>query len=283
MATSRVGRVGIIGGGVGGCSAAKTISNALGSAVEVTVYEIGRGPGGRAATRRTREFPTLHVNHGAPTAQIVTEEGRKAIEAAGGEEVKGGHGTLNSSTGEFQEKEEGGWLFVGEGGVMGNLAASLIEGTGANVKTKYNSMVRGLERAPNGDDGSWILRNGAGEILGEADWLVVAGSGVAHPRWTAPFGNEPPLVEAAKALGDSQLDSSLKAIASQTASPVIAVFFVLSGSEAQRWLYLPFKVAKIEGNEVLGKVMIQRTGEEGYEVAVVLHSSRAFAETNKGV
>ncbi|GMH53589.1 hypothetical protein TrST_g6848 [Triparma strigata] len=283
MATSRVGRVGIIGGGVGGCSAAKTISNALGSAVEVTVYEIGRGPGGRAATRRTREFPTLHVNHGAPTAQIVTEEGRKAIEAAGGEEVKGGHGTLNSSTGEFQEEEEGGWLFVGEGGVMGNLAASLIEGTGANVKTKYNSMVRGLERAANGDDGSWILRNGAGEILGEADWLVVAGSGVAHPRWTATFGNEPPLVEAAKALGDSQLDSSLKAIASQTASPVIAVFFVLSGSEAQRWLDLPFKVAKIEGNEVLGKVMIQRTGEEGYEVAVVLHSSRAFAETNKGV
>jgi hypothetical protein len=119
--------------------------------------------------------------------------------------------------------------------------------------------------------------------LGEADWLVVAGSGVAHPRWTATFGNEPPLVEAAKALGDSQLDSSLKAIASQTASPVIAVFFVLSGSEAQRWLDLPFKVAKIEGNDVLGKVMIQRTGEEGDEVAVVLHSSRTFAETNKGV
>jgi hypothetical protein len=57
-------------------------------------------------------------------------------------------------------------LYIGKGGVMGNLAASLIEGTGANVKTKYNSMVRGLERAANGDDGSlsWILRNGAGKL-----------------------------------------------------------------------------------------------------------------------
>jgi len=68
---------------------------------------------------------------------------------------------------------------------MGNLASSLIEGT--EVQTKWSSMVRGLSRE---DDGTWILRNGQGEILGEADWLVVAGSGIAHPRWTATFGNE---------------------------------------------------------------------------------------------
>jgi len=122
MATSSC-RVGVIGGGIGGCSAARIISKSLGSATEVTIFEIGRGPGGRSATRRTREFPGLHVNHGAPSAEIVTEEGRRAMEEiVGAEEVKGGHGTLNCGTGEFKEREEGGW--VGEGGEVGPVGPS---------------------------------------------------------------------------------------------------------------------------------------------------------------
>jgi len=94
---------------------------------------------------------------------------------------------------------------------------------------------------------------------------------------------QPPLLEAAKNLEDSQLDASLNAIASQMASPLIAVFFVVSGPEAQKWLNLPFKVAKAEGSNILGKIVVQRTGEESDEVAVVLHSSRDFAEKNTGV
>jgi len=36
----------------------------LSQGVDVTVFEMGRGAGGRMATRKTREFPGLAINHG---------------------------------------------------------------------------------------------------------------------------------------------------------------------------------------------------------------------------
>jgi predicted NAD/FAD-dependent oxidoreductase len=32
----------------------------------VTIFEMGRGAGGRMATRKTRDMPGLAINHGAP-------------------------------------------------------------------------------------------------------------------------------------------------------------------------------------------------------------------------
>ncbi|KAH8056717.1 hypothetical protein JL720_14187 [Aureococcus anophagefferens] len=55
-------------------------------------------------------------------------------------------------------------------------------------------MVRGIERT---GDGAWALRGTDGAELGRFDWLAVSGSGVAHDRWTATFGGEPPLKAAA--------------------------------------------------------------------------------------
>ena len=47
-------RVGIVGAGVSGCTLARKLKDA---GVDVTVFEMGRGAGGRMATRKTRDFP----------------------------------------------------------------------------------------------------------------------------------------------------------------------------------------------------------------------------------
>ena len=46
-------RVGVVGAGISGCTLAKKLKDA---GVDVTVFEMGRGAGGRMATRKTREF-----------------------------------------------------------------------------------------------------------------------------------------------------------------------------------------------------------------------------------
>ena len=52
-----------MGAGMAGCSLARTMADA---GVEVHLIEMGQGPGGRMATRKTRDVPGLAVNHGAP-------------------------------------------------------------------------------------------------------------------------------------------------------------------------------------------------------------------------
>ena len=58
-------RVAIIGGGVSGCASARRLAQ-LAPTAQITLYEIGRGPGGRASTRKTRSLPGVCINHGAP-------------------------------------------------------------------------------------------------------------------------------------------------------------------------------------------------------------------------
>merc|ERR1719382_453558 len=61
-------RIAVVGGGVSACSLAYALRDQLASkTLSLTLFEMGRGPGGRASTRTTREFPDLHVDHGAPS------------------------------------------------------------------------------------------------------------------------------------------------------------------------------------------------------------------------
>eukprot|EP00292_Cryptomonas_paramecium_P017760 CAMPEP_0113665304 /NCGR_PEP_ID=MMETSP0038_2-20120614/2231_1 /TAXON_ID=2898 /ORGANISM="Cryptomonas paramecium" /LENGTH=109 /DNA_ID=CAMNT_0000580643 /DNA_START=80 /DNA_END=405 /DNA_ORIENTATION=+ /assembly_acc=CAM_ASM_000170 len=59
----RMPRVAVIGAGIAGCSAARVMKDA---GADVEVFEMGFGPGGRMASRKTREVPGLSINHGAP-------------------------------------------------------------------------------------------------------------------------------------------------------------------------------------------------------------------------
>jgi len=280
--------VAIIGGGIAGCAAARSLAetNSGGTKNRITIYEIGRGPGGRASTRKSRKIPPLRINHGAPCADISTPAGRDAVRDLGLPPFVGRVGAIDASSGRFAPRADDGGdppLYVtGGNDEMANLASSLLADLRppSALATRYSTMVRGLSK--NHGDGRWQLHDKSGATVGSADWIIVAGSGVAHPRWTDTFGGPPPLVAAAATLQDPILDRALAAIALQDASPVLAVFFYCTGETAQPWIKLGLNVGEFcDKNPVLSKVIVQPNTEGG--CAVVLHSTAAFAHANTGV
>lgn len=288
-------RVAILGGGVAGCASARRLAELAPPSTRITLYEMGRGPGGRASTRKTRSAPDIYINHGAPYAEIRSSMGRSLMSSLGPSRVapfSGIRGSLDSSTGRFSRAEEEGVDYVtGTRGEMSQISSSLISSdTLPSIETRYSTMVRHLSRSS--DNGEWELRDKSRQLVGSADWLIVAGSGIAHPRWTDAFGGHPPLVAAETERPDPKLREALDAIAAQQASPVMAVFFSCSGSIARQWLSLGFNVADVEGSSILSKVMIQGgntndgdgDGDDDDEwCSIVLHSTEDFAVQNSGV
>ena len=273
--------VAIIGGGIAGVAAAKQLAATLpDSPNQITLYEIGRGPGGRSATRRTRSIPDFRINHGVPYADISTREGMAVISSLGQsvQPYVGKRAVIDGKSGTVVEREvnKDVQLVVGANGEMANIAASLLP----NITTAYSTMVRGLARGTGANE-PWILYDKQQAELGRADWLIVAGSGIAHPRWSETFGGPPPLVEAAAKLNDPALNESLAVIGKQTAAPVLAVLFYATGAAAQAWQRLSFDVATIRDHDVLAKISIQPCGPTG--CSVVLYSTSRFARENTGV
>merc|ERR1711865_511964 len=133
-----------------------------------------------------------------------------------------------------------------------------------------------------------------GNVIGTADWLVIAGSGVAHPRWSNTFSGEPPLIAAEQFCPDPQLRKTLDVIAQQQVSPVLAVFFACSRSAARQWLARNYNVVEVTNSAILSRLVIQgdeRGGvskdnggdDEDSWCSVVLHSTEEFARKNSGV
>jgi len=221
-------------------------------------------------------------------------------------EFRGLRGWIDSTSGGFtsfeEEEEEEDALFVtGTNNEMSNLASSLLSSSTskASITTRYSSMIRSLSHipspsSPNGQ--RWQLHDKSGTTLGSADYLIVAGSGIAHPRWTDTFGGDPPLVAAASAMNnnnDAILNNALASIARQKADPILAVMFYCTGDAATQWRKLGFQIGKLRNtnnnnndgqshDEVLSKIIIQPHEEDG-GCAVVLHSTVEFARANTGV
>ncbi|VEU39268.1 unnamed protein product [Pseudo-nitzschia multistriata] len=287
-------RVAIIGGGVSGSASARRLAQ-LAPSARITLYEMGRGLGGRASTRKTRSVPHIYINHGAPYADVRSKLGRSLISSlgpSGTAPFSGVRGFLDSKTGTFAPgdgEKEGVDYVTGAKGEMSQIASAMISGI-PSIDTKFKTMIRGLSRSPSGE---WQLLDKSEEVIGSADWLIVAGSGVAHLRWSKTFGGEPPLIAAEKARPDPKLREALDAIASHEASPVLAVFFSCSGPTARKWLSLDFDVADVNGSSILSRIMIQGKQKDknssqsdggGDEwCSVVLHSTEEFALQNSGV
>lgn len=281
--------VAIIGNGIAGASVARRLALTRPDAFSpISLYEIGRGPGGRAATRRTRSIPELRINHGAPYADISTRTGRELLASLGDATTAytGPRCTLDGPTGAVapRRQEPGTALITGRDSEMANIAGDLLRDDEnrllAPITTHYSSMVRGLSRGRASDD-PWVLSDKNGEEIGRADWLIAAGSGIAHPRWSATFGGEPPLVGAASDLGDARLNDALEVVAQQTAAPVLTVLLYCTGDLAAQWQSLAFRDAVVADHAVLSKISIQPCGEA--RCAVVLHSTDDYAAGNAGV
>lgn len=281
--------VAIIGNGIAGAAAARQLSLTMPEQLErITLYEIGRGPGGRASTRKTRAIPALGINHGAPYADITTPEGLELLSSLGDAitPYTGVRCVLDGNTGACQRRETlaGEALITGNNGEMAAIAGALMlddhNAPLPRINSAYSTMIRGLSRS-DGEEAPWRLRDKNGEEVGRADWLVVAGSGIAHPRWSDTFGGEPPLVAVASTLADAPLNEALGIIAGQTAAPVLTVLMHCTGDVAEQWQRLGFNDGQIAHHSVLAKVSIQPCGTE--RCSVVLHSTIDYARSNAGV
>jgi predicted NAD/FAD-dependent oxidoreductase len=299
-------RIALVGGGVGACSVAYGLREHLRAAkATISLFEMGRGPGGRAATRGTRERPELSVNHGAPAFAAHTPEftalcdGLAAsaggvIERVAPSSSKAMRFGVIKPDGSFEVEDamKSPTRFAPlDGSGMGSFCDSLLRGgeppsSPLLAETAFGSMVGSVEAVVRskptdsqrkGGSTQWALSSNKGEPLGTFDFLVVSSTAIAHPRWRTTFGGEPPLVEAAASLGDPHLDAALSALVPLSSKPVTACLLAFEAEAAAAWASLPFFKAAVEGDETLSRVVVQRINPS--LTAVVLHSTHEFARS----
>ena len=236
----------IVGAGVAACSLVAALRQ-QGWAGSVTLLESGRGPGGRAATRRSRRDLELAIDHGAPLFNV-TASGPPALLRAlqQGGWIRPFEGAIRSLDGAGQigaaldDGLTGGSLWQGSGG-MDRLAAGLLALAGGHAgvtQLRSNTLVRRL-RPTGGPRPSllWALERDDGTPLLRSRWLVLSGTLLAHPRCQQALGWEDvPLQQAAAALDDAQLHEAAAALAAIEATASSNLLLRLPPEQGQLWL-----------------------------------------------
>jgi photolyase PhrII len=182
--------VAVIGAGVAGLAAARTLAD---QNHDVTVFEKSRGRGGRAATRHIPDAPVgeVAVDHGA---QYFTARDprfrRRAVSWAQRGVVAAWRGRFGVvADGTIMPAGEGDERWVGVPG-MSALGRMLSEGLDLRLSTR----VAPPERMPDG----WLLTDDAGAYLGRFDRVLVA---VPAPQAVALLAGAPALAARAAAVG----------------------------------------------------------------------------------
>ena len=294
MAPPAPSAISVIGAGVAGCALVAGLRRG-GWSGELSLWESGRGPGGRTATRRSRQDAGLRIDHGAPLFNISgTPPVLLAPLLAGGmiEAWREPRGRLDA-TGQLHPEDNRdplaeGELYRGVGGMDGlcaGLLALAAEHTAPApaVTAHYGILVSDLAVAPNG---RWQLFDRDRQLLAEVDWLVLAGSLLAHPRSRLLLAwDSVPLQTAAQSLADPDLQHGLAALASIRSEARSNLMLVAEGADAAAWLRCPFRLlrfdAAAEQHWRLSRLSIQPL-EDG-RVAVVAHSSAIFAAEHLSV
>jgi hypothetical protein len=127
----------------------------------------------------------------------------------------------------------------------GLLALAQTQGPPPSPTCHYDTLVRHLAVRP---EGGWRLADGNGAVLGEADWLVLTGTLLAHPRAMERFGwSEVPLQQAAEGLDDADLASALATLARMGMEARTNLMLTIEPAAAARWLALPFRLLSFNG------------------------------------
>ncbi|MEA5392190.1 NAD(P)-binding protein [Cyanobium gracile UHCC 0139] len=244
----------MVGAGVAGCALAAGLRRG-GWAGSIVLWEAGRGPGGRAATRRSRHDPGWQIDHGAPLFNLLEgpEPELVAPLLAGGwiepwrepAALLDGDGGLGPADGDPLLR---GRLYRGRKG-MDDLGRGLLalaaQAPAGYLDGRYGTLVRHLEARPGG---GWRLADAAGTVQGEADWLVLTGTLLAHPRARQRFGwPQVPLQQASQGLGDAGLEAALASIASMEMEERTNLMLTIETAAAARWLALPFRLLGFDG------------------------------------
>lgn len=245
----------VIGAGVAGCALAAGLRRG-GWGGSIVLWEAGRGPGGRAATRRSRQDPGWQIDHGAPLFNLLEDPEPELVAPllAGGwiepwrqqAAVLDRAGNLGPADGDPLLR---GRLYRGRQGMddlaRGLLALAEAQGPAESLDGRYGTLVRHLEARPGG---GWRLADATGAVQGEADWLVLTGTLLAHPRALERFGwPQVPLLQASRGLGDAELEAALAAIASMDMDVRTNLMLTIEPAAAARWLALPFRLLGLDG------------------------------------
>jgi len=282
--------LGIVGAGPAGCALAAAL-RLRGWPGAITLLEIGRGPGGRAATRRSRHDPALSLNHGAPLFNLRggTPEPFLLEPLRQGGWIEPFEGPIRSLDGNGQlgpaidDGFSDGSLWRGRGG-MERLSGGLLElaqSAAGRTELRSGCLVRHLQPQPDG----WTLADADGEPLLHCRWLVLSGTLLAHPRCRQVFGwGDVPLHTAAAQRHDPQLLEACAALAAMGSQASSNLLLPLPPEPAAVWQRQPWRLlqcsAEAQGRWGLRRVSLQAQGP-GW--AVVAESSAAFAERHRGV
>jgi predicted NAD/FAD-dependent oxidoreductase len=282
--------LGIIGAGPAGCALAAAL-RLRGWGGTITLLEIGRGPGGRAATRRSRSDPALAINHGAPLFNI-----RSAPEPCLLEPLRRG-GWIEPFTGAIHSLDgsgdlgpaindgfSSGRLWQGRGG-MEQVCRGLLDlaqGQAGHTELRGGCLVRQLQPQPD----CWTLTDPDGQPLLHCRWLVVSGTLLAHPRCQRVFGwGDVPLRSAAAKHNDPQLLEACGALAACGSQASSNLLLTLPAAAAEAWRQQPWRLLQFtpaaQARWGLRRVSLQPQGDQ--RLAVVAESSATFAERHLDV
>ncbi len=274
----------MIGAGVGGCALAAALRQQgwLGS---MALLEIGRGPGGRTATRRSRSDRQLALNHGAPLFNITASPEPQLLEPLrrGGwiSRFQGAVGSLDEhgKVGAAIANDPlcSGTLWQGSP-QMDHLCSGLLALAQEAAPTPLISgtLVRHLEATANG----WRLIGQQGNTLLHCQWLVLSGTLLAHPRCQTVFGwDDVPLQVAAEQSGDPQLQQACAALAALPSQASSNLLLSLPADQAGAWRQQPWRLLQFNGAAQkrwgIRRVSLQAMAPERW--GVVVESSPTFA------
>ena len=279
----------MIGAGVSGCALAAELRR-LGWRGALTLLEIGRGPGGRSATRRSRRDPALAINHGAPLFNITASPEPQLLEPL----RRGGWlqpfaGAMHSLDAQGQlgplrnDPFCSGQLWQGRP-QMDDLCRGLLAlaaASGEATTLRSGTLVRWLQpgRDPDGADG-WTLLDRDGGVLLHCRWLVLSGTLLAHRRCQTVFGwDDIPLQRAATQVNDPQLNRAAAALAAIHSSPSCQLLLTLPEAAAQRWRLQPWRLLTFTdaAQQRWGLRRISQQAQRDGRWAVVAESSADFA------
>lgn len=275
----------IVGAGVAGCALAAQLRR-QGWSGSINLLEIGRGPGGRAATRRSRRDPALAINHGAPLFNISGSPPPALLAPLQqGDWIQPFTGVIQALDG-GRSGFHAGALWQGAGGMeqlSRGLLALAAEAAGGTL-LRSGTLVRRLEPLPGGE--GWRLRGEGDALLLECRWLVLSGTLLAHPRCQAVFGwPEVPLQAAAETLGDAQLLEAAARLAAIDSTASSNLLLTLPVELAAAWLALPWRLLQLspaaQERWGLRRVSLQPLADG--RCAVVAESSPAFAAAHRHV
>nr|XP_043628929.1 renalase [Erigeron canadensis] len=263
-------KVAVIGTGISGAVCASTLAK---NGFSVTVFESGRGPGGRMSRRReiAEDGRELYFDHGAPyfsTTNADVEEMIRGWEARGFvAEWKQNFGSFDFITKRFVDFEKEGLnkKYVGIPG-MNSICRALCQEHG--IESKFGVTVGSLEWLQNND--SWSLKDSNGQDLGQFNGVVASDKSTFSQRFTQMTRKPPPL--------DLKL---IPGLANMNKEVPVRPCFALMLAFENPLSSIPVRGFSFENSNVLSRAFCEssKPGRSTSSERWVLHSTEQYAES----